>query len=491
MSIPDDDFMDTIKYANPNQTNLTKEEKELQQLQLEKQQQLSKINQQFLTDLFQDNATQPIKIRNVQFVNGQAFRTSFLESQLKPLLSGNIITLQNYLKSVDTINKNLLKIGIVENISCNTHEIKPSFYRAKTMQLIPQFISIPVKKFFAKTGTNIGNGEGDGYIQFQIRNLFDGGENLIFDAVTGTKTKSSYLINYNQPIMNNCNLISENIFITNSRNLDWFQSTLTTRGFVNKIQYNESDSKFSHEFTLENYWKILSNSNSKCFEILQCSGSNYKSSIGYNINYSTLDNVHLPTKGQLFQLGIEYNGLLPKFNKFPYIKTGATSTIAYKLPYFTNSSFLNNFKAGFLYPLKDKSHILDRYFIGGPNDIRAFSLNGIGPKDMNSYIGGDLFFNSGFSIITNLPFEKYKDSSFKIHNFINFGKLTTYEKDENIGTNLLKFADYKGFCVSTGIGILFNHPMARFELNFVLPLIVNERDSVRKGFQYGIGVSFL
>ena len=58
---------------------------------------------------------------------------------------------------------------------------------------------------------------------------------------------------------------------------------------------------------------------------------------------------------------------------------------------FINSNLIITNKFG-LYPLtKDKnSSLLDRFYIGGPNDT-IILLNGLGPKDYNSCIGGDLF----------------------------------------------------------------------------------------------------
>jgi outer membrane protein insertion porin family len=130
---------------------------------------------------------------------------------------------------------------------------------------------------------------------------------------------------------------------------------------------------------------------------------------------------------------------------------------------------------------------LDRFFIGGANDVRSFTMNGLGPKQYNSSTGGDVFLNGGISLVSKIP-KVDPDSNFKIHNFLNFGKLLPLDK-----TKMGSLADQftKQYSVSFGSGILYNHPMARFELNICLPLMVNERDGVRKGLQYGIGMSFL
>jgi len=496
----DEEFMDNMKYATPDQLSdkaLTKAEKELENLQQQKQQQLLDQNKEFLQNLFQENSTQPIKIRNVQLTNGAQFRESFVESQFQPLLTGHVIPLHRYLSIVDNILKNLIKVGVVENVLCNTHQVASTpnspmlgmrrgfSMGAGAIHVVPIFNTIPIKRFFAKTGTNIGNGEGDGYIQFQLRNIFGGGENLVFDAVTGTKTSSSYLLNYNQPIANNCNYIWENCLSLNTRNLDWIQSKVHTKSLISKIYTQFNSCNLNHEVILENSVRELDNYGSKSFEILQQSGQNVKSSIAYNINYDTRDSKHLPFKGVFVQCGIEYNGLF-KFNKYPFVKTATQLQHAWSLP-LINSHVLCSTKMGLLYPLAGKSSILDKFFIGGPNDVRSFTLNGLGPRDQNSFIGGDLFLNGGVSLFTDIP--KYKESNFKFHNFINWGKLVPLDQKRSVLHNVKQLSH--SYCLSYGFGILYNHPMARFELNFVLPILANERDSIRKGIQYGIGVSFL
>ena len=44
---------------------------------------------------------------------------------------------------------------------------------------------------------------------------------------------------------------------------------------------------------------------------------------------------------------------------------------------------------------------------------------------------------------------------------------------------------------AAGFGLVYAHPMARFELNFTLPLVMRREEQARKGIQFGIGVTFL
>jgi outer membrane protein insertion porin family len=45
--------------------------------------------------------------------------------------------------------------------------------------------------------------------------------------------------------------------------------------------------------------------------------------------------------------------------------------------------------------------------------------------------------------------------------------------------------------MSAGVGLVYAHPVARFELNFSLPLVVRKGEEGRKGLQFGIGINFL
>lgn len=469
--------------------NLTKQEKELRSLQEQKQKLMISQNQHYLNQLFEENSTQPIRIRNVQLTNGQCFRDDFIQAQFRPLLeNSNPLVLSEFVTKVDTIARSFTKLGVVEQIMVSINQL-PKYRgfgaQSPSLDIVPIFNILPVKRFYAKTGTNIGNGEGDGYIQFQFKNIFGGGENLILDAVTGTKTQSSYLVNYNQPILNSSDYISENLVYMNTRKFDWVGSEVMTKGLTNKIYTQFDHTKINHEFIVENVWKVLNNMSSKSTDIIAQSGHNFKSSIIYNCIYDTRDNKHLPLSGKHLRFGLEYSGLF-KFNHSPFIKSVFESQFVVPLKQILSSLIFTN-KGGFLYPLNKTSFVLDRFFIGGANDVRSFTMNGLGPKQYNSSTGGDVFLNGGISLVSKIP-KVDPESNFKIHSFLNFGKLVPLDKTR-MGSLAKQFS--KNYSVSFGTGILYNHPMARFELNICLPLVVNERDGVRKGLQYGIGMSFL
>jgi outer membrane protein insertion porin family len=75
----------------------------------------------------------------------------------------------------------------------------------------------------------------------------------------------------------------------------------------------------------------------------------------------------------------EYAGLGGDAN---HIKTELQTQTAFKLPF--DFSISAAFREGLVFPLQNKTHIADRFFIGGPTDIRGFDLSTVGPHDKST-----------------------------------------------------------------------------------------------------------
>jgi len=114
----------------------------------------------------------------------------------------------------------------------------------------------------------------------------------------------------------------------------------------------------------------------------------------------------------------------------------------------------------------------------------------------------------GASLLVPLP-GGGKETPLRLQAFVNAGRLVALKKarrdedgkrKESIGDSsevmdrVLKTV--KGLrnelpSAAAGLGLVYAHPMARFELNFTLPLVVRQEEQPRKGIQFGIGVTFL
>lgn len=477
---PEDDFTNKLN-RHDSSIDWTEDEKALARVLLQRQDLMAAQSREFIELLFSKNSTLPIRVRNVQVTNGESFRDNFLKLQLRPLLARNLYTLADLFAAIDASYVCLQKHQTLENCLVLLHQLprKPWQTHRNTLEVVPVFKLIPQKRFFAKTGTNVGNGEGDGYIQFQLRNIFGGAEVVTFDAVTGTKTPALYLFGYSQPLFNDARFLWNTLAFINTRKLDAVQSTVDTKGMTSKL-LTRFDLPINYTLSWENCWRSLSNQTSRSLEVMAQLHNTLKSAILATAEYDTRNSHVFPTAGRYMRLGLERSGLLSRssvaFTKIVW-EAQAAQTLGEK------HSLLFSGRAGALFGVKDgQSNILDRFNAGGPNDVRAFSLNGLGPKDNNSSMGGDYFVSAGVSLLSQIP--KYPESNFKLLQFVNIGRIFS-------DTLELRNSFSRNYSIGIGSGILYIHPMARFELNLVLPISASSTDYVRKGLQYGVGVSFL
>lgn len=454
-------------------------DKKLRQLTEKKQQLMVDQSRAYLDAVFGDNQTAPVCVRNVQVTNAQKFRAGFLQHQLQPLLAPGVMTLGDFLGRMDQAYTLLVKCDVVESGHVAVHQLAlPAWSRTPhTATVVPVFNIVPQKRFYAKTGTNIGNGEGDGYVQLQWKNVFGGGENVVLDAVSGTKTPSLYLASFAMPVACDPRYWWDTSVYTNTRKLEWLQGSVATAGLTTKLS-TRYESPVNGEISGDFAWRRMSNHGSRALSVLAQLKDSFKAAVGASVRYDTRDSQVLPTAGRYARAAVEHcsraTGSTVEYTKFAVEAQAARAVTP-------NHTVISTHKAGLLVGL---ASVLDRFFCGGPNDVRLFLLHGLGPKDNNLAVGGDCYVSGGVSLVSRLP-RAPQDTGFRWHTFINYGKLV------GAGVHAPWRQLCGGFSTSAGMGLLYNHPMARFELNFVLPLSAHASDYTRKGIQYGVGVSFL
>lgn len=415
------------------------------------------------------------------------------------------------------------------------------------------------KRFTARTGTDLGNGEGTGYANFVLRSLFGGAETLSFDASIGTRTRSSYLLNFTAPLNNSSIWKTELLAFMSSRNIPWASHEQLVKGISAKLK--KQDLEIGYEAVLRTITSVEPTASD---EIRVMAGPSIKTSAFWNYTKDTRDNMLLASKGYYFKIGQELGGLLGRENgdrpfmkgtfegqiakgfsitnkdkaalrrELQQVKTTVSdgvidstvrtdlgegnildievtepeaSTVFDEKLLATESEvakmireqkllseisddiiFHYSARGGLLWSYGDKrSHFMDRFFLGGPNDVRGFYLNGLGPKSGNSSLGGDVYFAQGASMITRLP-GMSPTSALRFISFINGGSVLPMNYNDVQGTLLDTVLRPS---VAAGFGLTYRHPVARFELNVTFPLIAKQYEGTRKGLQFGVGLSFL
>jgi len=171
-------------------------------------------------------------------------------------------------------------------------------------------------------------------------------------------------------------------------------------------------------------------------------------------------------------------------------------------------SFSAGLRGGFLYPLPLgfdtkplPSRLNDRFQLGGPTDVRGFRLSGLGPRDGADAVGGDVYAAGSANLLLPVP-RVGVDKPFRIQAFINGGRLLALktpsdksnddaqEVRRSLSSTLAELGNGLP-SMAAGVGLVYAHPVARFELNFSLPLVLRKGEEGRKGLQFGVGINLL
>ena len=153
------------------------------------------------------------------------------------------------------------------------------------------------------------------------------------------------------------------------------------------------------------------------------------------------------------------------------------------------------------------SRLNERFLLGGPTDVRGFQLGGLGPHDGQDSVGGDVFAAASVNMLLPLPY-KGPDSGLRFQLFANGGRLVALqsragrqEAGQEHGMAAAAVRDGMLSAVSdvmtgapsvaAGVGLVYAHPVARFELNFSLPLVLRQGEQGRKGLSVGVGINFM
>ena len=160
-------------------------------------------------------------------------------------------------------------------------------------------------------------------------------------------------------------------------------------------------------------------------------------------------------------------------------------------------------RAGYIHPFGSigNAPFNDRFQMGGPLDVRMFKQNGLGPREGKGgggggdSLGGDLFWATGLSVVSDLPARP--DWPVKVQAFVNAGRLDLLNRTGGAGAGGARTLvdDVRDSlsrpCVSVGVGLLYRFDPVRVEVNFGVPVVANRNDGLRRGFQVGIGLDFL
>jgi outer membrane protein insertion porin family len=246
-------------------------------------------------------------------------------------------------------------------------------------------------------------------------------------------------------------------------------------------------------------------------------GNSLTSALGYTLNYNTLDNNKNPTDGLLIDFRQDFAGV---GGNVSYLKN--TIDGKYYAPLVADIVGLVHLQGGILNKIgSDELRMLD-HFQMGPNLVRGFAPNGIGPRDINPFgtqdaIGGTKYW--GASLELQMPFwfmpkevglkgAVYADAG-GLYDYqgpttwAQTGELTTPQNSKctpptqsppapspNAGTCTgLVFNDSSIIRTSVGVGLIWASPFGPLRFDFAVPLTKGPFDRVQE-FRFGGGTTF-
>ena len=269
-----------------------------------------------------------------------------------------------------------------------------------------------------------------------------------------------------------------------------------------------------HELSYSGAWRQLTGLASNASPTVRAdAGDSVKSSIAHSWTKDRRDSPQLPTRGLLLRTASELAGWGPLRGDVSFFKSEleTQAAVPIPLPGMRNSgvSFTAGLRAGLLYPLSLRpssaptaSRLNDRFQLGGPTSVRGFRIAGLGPRDGPDAVGGDVYAAGSANLL--MPFPGVSpERPFRWQLFVTGGRLLALQGTGKEGGAMDSEAVRKGVydtvaelgrglpSTAAGVGLIYALPVARFELNFSLPLVLRKGEDARKGLQFGIGINFL
>jgi outer membrane protein insertion porin family len=234
-------------------------------------------------------------------------------------------------------------------------------------------------------------------------------------------------------------------------------------------------------------------------------GPEWTSAVGYTLNYNTLDNNKNPTDGLLVAFKQDFAGV---GGDVSYLKS--TIDGKYYSPLVGDVVGLVHLQGGILNQVGDTPlRMLDQFQMG-PNLVRGFAPNGIGPRDLTFYnftgsgdaLGGTKYWGASYEL--QVPFWFLpKEVGLKGAVYADAGSLWDYQGPTSYAatgeinglvngkpcTCAMVYDDSNVVRTSVGIGLIWASPFGPLRFDYAVPITKGRYDVVQQ-FMFGGGTTF-
>ncbi|KAG6038654.1 hypothetical protein E4U41_003970 [Claviceps citrina] len=479
-----------------------------------------------IAQMMADQISMPMTIHEISVNGARNIRRGFLDPIFSPLLSDSP-------NAPQTVGDVMAKLQVASGKLSGLQILRepPEVYLSQASQVdsftSPSDVNVSfglreLPRFKLQTGTDVGNSEGSAYGSLLWRNMFGGAEMLTLNAKTGTRTRSAYSANLSAPVLSDPDMRISLEGLALAAEKPWASHEEVVKG--GSIRFTWMNAKRdTHAVEYSGAWRQITGLGQNASPtVRQDAGDSIKSAIKHTFYRERRDNPQLPQSGYMLRSGWEIAGAGPLGGDVSFSKSEVEMSGAVPIPLPGSSersgaSIGAGLRMGMLYPLPLgfgfggkalSSRLNDRFQLGGPTDVRGFRLGGLGPHDGQDAVGGDVFAAGSVNMLLPLPY-KGPESGLRFQLFANGGRLVALKNNsrntDGAGSQQLMSAgavrggmlnavgDLLGGAPSmaAGVGLVYAHPVARFELNFSLPLVLRRGEVGTKGLQMGVGINFL
>ncbi|KAI8388157.1 surface antigen-domain-containing protein [Radiomyces spectabilis] len=456
---------------------------------------------QRLFALLNATAASSAHVNAVSILGARATRPSFLEAATSRVLESG--TLADVINNSQIVADELMRFDIFDDVHVLLDHAADSDPLAAPGSINVLYQVKEKSRMYIKTGTEIGNNEGNVNGSLTLRNVFGGGEVLDSLASFGTRDSSAFQFSLSSPVnaspnsrvdLNAHHVLRNNMLISSYEEL--------ARGAGLRLK---TLSRFGyHELSYDCTWRSIDKvSDTASLSIRQQAGHSLKSSINHVFVRDRRDDMLLPSTGHYIRWSQELAGVFGLGNA-RFFKTELETQVCHQLGggqllksqegellgLHPGLVFSMGFRAGWLAKLNSDPRaatVSDRFLLGGPLSVRGFRNAGLGPHDHHDALGGDLYWATGVSAMAPVP--KLESKPLRAHAFINAGTLVPWKTTTNAQDTMRSLTQSPS--ISVGLGLIYRHSIARIELNYCIPLTAARGDHVKRGLQLGLGLNFL
>ncbi|KAI0938849.1 hypothetical protein AcV5_000440 [Taiwanofungus camphoratus] len=441
-----------------------------------------------LAEVVNSNLSTPLRIASIRVEGAVKTRRSFLGSIVTPFLpassspfAASESTLESVLHTTRHVGSLLQETDLFQSVEAKLESSRDIFAQEGDVDIV--FKTREKGRFYLNTSTQVGNNEGGASATCRIRNAFGGAETFEANLAFATKTRVSYNASLTAPLTPSLKTRAElAVFGLERDNTSYASSYEGLRGLKAVVRTGTLASGM-HEVAYEAVLRHISNlTPSASISMREAAGQSVKSAVSHSWVRDTRDDRLIGTRGSYIKLYQEFAGL---GGDASFYKTEAHTQFARQLVPGVTISFAA--RTGLLWGLGKPSLFPDRFQLGGPVSVRLFRANSMGPRDGPDSLGGDLYWSTGLSLISDIPQKSHWP--IKAHAFVNAGRLDAVDKSQPLIDNVR--ASISKPSISAGVGLVYKLDPVRVEVNFGVPLVVSKSDGARKGFQVGIGLDFL